>query len=99
MNIKNITNPIRKIAKYLGTELSSVDFSKIEIVDDVIEKWEISGKSIPTADQLNAFDAEVLADIKAEEDAITKKAADKVAGKAKLKELGLSDDQIAALIG
>ena len=92
MNIKNITNPIRKIAKYLGTELSSVDFSKIEIVDDVIEKWEISGKSIPTADQLNAFDAEVLADIKAEEDAITKKET------AKLKELGLTDDQIAALI-
>ena len=95
MNITNITNPVRKIAKYLGTD---IDFSKVEIVDNVIEKWEISGKSIPTADQLNAFDAEVLADIKAEEDAITKKAADKVAGKAKLKELGLSDDQIAALI-
>ena len=95
MNIKNITNPVRKIAKYLGTD---IDFSKVEIIDNVIEKWEISGKSIPTADQLKAFDAEVLADIKAEEDAITKKAADKVAGKAKLKELGLSDDQIAALI-
>ena len=96
MNIKNITNPVRKIAKYLGTD---IDFSKVEIIDNVIEKWEISGKSIPTADQLNAFDAEVLAEIKAEEDAITKKAADKVAGKAKLKELGLSDDQIEALIG
>ena len=95
MNITNITNPVRKIAKYIGTD---IDFSKVEIIDNVIEKWEISGKSIPTADQLNAFDAEVLADIKAEEDAITKKAADKVAGKAKLKELGLSDDQIAALI-
>lgn len=95
MDITNITNPVRKIAKYLGTD---IDFSKVEIIDNVIEKWEISGKSIPTADQLNAFDAEVLADIKAEEDAITKKAADKVAGKAKLKELGLSDDQIAALI-
>ena len=95
MNITNITNPVRKIAKYLGTD---IDFSKVEIVDNVIEKWEISGKSIPTADQLNAFDAEVLADIKAEEDAITKKAADKVAGKAKLKELGISDDQIAAHI-
>ena len=95
MDITNITNPVRKIAKYLGTD---IDFSKVEIIDNVIEKWEISGKSIPTADQLNAFDAEVLADIKAEEDAITKKAADKVAGKAKIKELGLSDDQIAALI-
>ena len=95
MDITNITNPVRKIAKYIGTD---IDFSKVEIIDNVIEKWEISGKSIPTADQLNAFDAEVLADIKAEEDAITKKAADKVAGKAKLKELGLSDDQIAALI-
>ena len=73
MDITNITNPIRKIAKYLGTD---IDFSKVEIIDNVIEKWEISGKSIPTADQLNAFDAEVLADIKAEEDAITKKAAD-----------------------
>ena len=96
MDITNITNPVRKIAKYLGTD---IDFSKVEIIDDVIEKWEVSGKSIPTADQLNAFDAEVLADIKAEEDAITKKAADKVSGKAKLKELGLSDDQIEALIG
>ena len=96
MDITNITNPIRKIAKYLGTD---IDFSKVEIIDNVIEKWEISGKSIPTADQLNAFDAEVLADIKAEEDAITKKAADKVAGKTKLKELGLTDDQIAALVG
>ena len=99
MNIDNITNPIRKIAKYLGTELSAMDFTKIEIIDNVIEKWEISGKSIPTADQLNAFDAEVLADIKAEEDAVTKKETDKTAGKAKLKELGLSDDQITALLG
>ena len=76
-----------------------MDFTKIEIIDNVIEKWEISGKSIPTADQLNAFDAEVLADIKAEEDAVTKKETDKTAGKAKLKELGLSDDQITALLG
>lgn len=96
MNIKDIVNPIRKIKKYLGTD---IDFSKVEIVDDVIEKWEISGKSIPTADQLNAFHTEVLADIKAEEDAAIKKQADKTAGKAKLKELGLSDDQIAALVG
>ena len=96
MNIKNITNPIRKIRKYLGTD---IDFTKVEIIDDVIEKWEHAQKEIPTADQLNAFDAEVLADIKAEEDAATKKETDKTAGKAKLKELGLTDDQISALIG
>lgn len=96
MNIKDITNPIRKIEKYVGKKITQIE---IEIVDDVITIWNVSGKSIPTADQLNAFDAEVLADIKAEEDAITKKATDKAAGKTKLKELGLSDDQIAALIG
>ena len=96
MDITNITNPIRKIQKYLGTD---IDFSKIEIVDNVIEKWENAQKEIPTADQLNAFDAEVLADIKAEEDAATKKETDKTAGKTKLKELGLTDDQIAALVG
>ena len=95
MNIKNITNAIRKIEKYLGVKMDTVE---VEIVDDVITTWNVSGKSIPTADQLNAFDAEVLADIKAEEDAVTKKTADKESGKAKLKELGLSDDQIAALI-
>ena len=32
MNITNITNPVRKIAKYLGTD---IDFSKVEIVDNV----------------------------------------------------------------
>ena len=44
-----------------------------------------------------------VADDKAIKDAdaaaATKKAADKESGKAKLKELGLTDDQIAALIG
>ena len=43
------------------------------------------------------------ADDKARKDAdaaaATKKATDKAAGKTKLKELGLTDDQIAALIG
>ena len=96
MNIKNITNPIRKIEKYLGVKMDTVE---VEIVDDVITIWNVSGKSIPTADQLNAFDTEVLADIKAEEDAVTKKETDKAACKPKLKELGLSDEQFAALIG
>jgi|TARA_B100000085_G_C18527385_1_gene506418 hypothetical protein len=36
---------------------------------------------------------------KAADDAATKKASDAAAGKAKLKELGLTDDQIAALLG
>jgi len=36
---------------------------------------------------------------KTADDAATKKATDAAAGKAKLKELGLTDDQIAALIG
>ena len=35
----------------------------------------------------------------AEEAAATKAASDAAAGKAKLKELGLTDDQIAALVG
>ena len=38
-------------------------------------------------------------EIAAKETALNKKIADAAAGKAKLKELGLTDDQIAALIG
>ena len=55
-----------------------------------------------TAEETTQYNAGVAAD-KAMKDAdiaaATKKATDKAAGKTKLKELGLTDDQIAALIG
>ena len=81
MDIKNITNPIRKIEKYLGSKITE---NNVEVVDDVIEVWNVEGKSMPTAEQLNSFDAEVLADIQAEADAITAKADLKASAKAKL---------------
>ena len=45
------------------------------------------------------FWATRTAELKKLSDAATKKETDAAAGKAKLKELGLTDDQIAALIG
>ena len=54
------------------------------------------------ADEVEADLKSVMANAeamkKAEADAATKKATDAAAGKAKLKELGLTDDEIAALI-
>ena len=55
-----------------------------------------------TAEETTQYNNEVTEDKTmkdAEAAAATKKAADKESGKAKLKELGLTDDQIAALIG
>jgi hypothetical protein len=49
--------------------------------------------------QLNADTVESETRRVAEEAAATAKATDAAAGKAKLKELGLTDDQIAALVG
>ena len=55
-----------------------------------------------TAEETEDYNKTVAADkVKKEADkaAAEKKATDKASGKAKLKELGLTDDQIAALIG
>lgn len=55
-----------------------------------------------TAEETTQYNNEVVEDKAmkdAEAAAATKKATDKESGKAKLKELGLTDDQIAALIG
>lgn len=48
---------------------------------------------------MNTIRAEAVAKDAAQEAAATKAASDAAAGKAKLKELGLTDDQIAALVG
>ena len=96
MDIKNITNPIRKIEKYLGSKITE---NNIDIVDDVIEVWNVDGKTMPTAEQLNSFDAEVLADIQAEADAITAKNNAKVSGNQKLLDLGLTQAEATALTG
>jgi|TARA_R100000479_G_C6334574_1_gene182923 hypothetical protein len=55
-----------------------------------------------TADEVKEREAQIVADaemIKTITDAQTQKETDKAAGKAKLKELGLTDAQINALVG
>ena len=61
--------------------------------------WKIQEFTAEEETDLQETIADTTAKKKAIEDAITKKATDAAAGKAKLKELGLTDDQIAALIG
>ena len=55
-----------------------------------------------TSEEETKYNADVVTDkalIDAETTATAKKETDAAAGKAKLKELGLTDDQIAALVG
>ena len=61
--------------------------------------WKVEELTSEEATQYNTEVAQDKAMKDAEAAAATKKTADKESGKAKLKELGLSDDQIAALIG
>ena len=61
--------------------------------------WKIQEFTAEEETDLQETIADTTAKKKAIEDAATKKATDAAAGKAKLKELGLTDDQIAALIG
>ena len=61
--------------------------------------WKIEEFTAEEETDLQETIAETVARKKAMEDAATKKATDAAAGKAKLKELGLTDDQIAALLG
>tara|TARA_B100000085_G_scaffold138490_1_gene126228 strand:+ start:1273 stop:1494 length:222 start_codon:yes stop_codon:yes gene_type:complete len=61
--------------------------------------WKIEDFTAEEETDLEASRADIIAKKKAAEDAATKKATDAAAGKAKLKELGLTDDQITALIG
>ena len=61
--------------------------------------WVVETISSEEEADLQATIADNTAKKKAIEDAATKKATDAAAGKAKLKELGLTDDQIAALVG
>ena len=60
--------------------------------------WVIRDFTAEEETDLQATVEDHTAKKKAIEDAATKKATDAAAGKAKLKELGLTDDQIAALI-
>ena len=64
----------------------------VDCADTVKQGYSYDGSKFtsnePTADEIAA--AKVIAD---------KKIADAAAGKAKLKELGLTDDQISALVG
>ena len=60
--------------------------------------WKIEEYTSEETVAMNKVIAEDQAAVDAMKAAATKKATDKVAGKAKLKELGLTDDQIEALI-
>ncbi len=63
----------------------------------------VDGKLIDmTADEIAEREAQIVADtamVKALTDAQTQKETDQASGKAKLKELGLTDAQIKALMG
>ena len=61
--------------------------------------WKIEEFTSEETDQYNRAVAEDKAIRDAEAAAVAKKATDAAAGKTKLKELGLTDDQIAALVG
>tara|TARA_A100001391_G_scaffold39449_1_gene21951 strand:- start:213 stop:431 length:219 start_codon:yes stop_codon:yes gene_type:complete len=60
--------------------------------------WKIEDLTSEEVTAYNNTVAEGKAFKEAQEAAATKKATDKAAGTAKLKELGLTDDQIAALL-
>lgn len=60
--------------------------------------WKIEEFTTEEETDLQETIAENIATKKAMEDAATKKATDAAAGKVKLKALGLTDDEIAALI-
>ena len=60
--------------------------------------WKIQEFTAEEETDLQSSIADFTAKKKSIEDAITKKATDAAAGKVKLKALGLTDDEIAALI-
>lgn len=61
-----------------------------------INRWEVSGLAQPTEEQLNALESEATT---LENDIKNKKVSDKESGKQKLKDLGLTDDEIKAIKG
>tara|TARA_R110000823_G_scaffold281120_1_gene399320 strand:+ start:463 stop:744 length:282 start_codon:yes stop_codon:yes gene_type:complete len=84
------------IKLYVG---SKVDFDKdVSLQDDgqgaYIKTWNINTKTKPTQEQLNALktQAQTIVDSYA-----SKKATDKASANAKLKALGLTDDEIKAI--
>lgn len=75
-----------------------------QITEELYDKYVIWDPTNSTAkpkwaDIKDDFWATRTAELKKLSDAVTKKETDSAAGKAKLKELGLTDDQITALIG
>jgi len=94
-----------KIRKYVNAE---VDFNKDVIIRDdmisnisnpYIKEWNLDNISKPTDAQLDALEAEANAYEQELKDAEANKETKKASGKQKLKDLGLDDDEIQALIG
>jgi len=84
---------VQKVEEYLGEQ---VNLKKCVFVEkggvESIETWRYTEKPKPTTEQLDALNNQ--ADLKAQTK-INKKAS----GKQKLKDLGLDDDEIQALMG
>lgn len=72
------------------------DNIKVLITPDGIEEIEMTQKEI---DQAEANDLEFQEKLEKEETNKTAKEENKVSGKQKLKDLGLNDDEIKALLG
>ena len=86
-----------KIKLYLDRE---IDFLKdVKLQDDgdgaYIKEWNVA-EAQPTEEQLNALESEATT---LENDIKNKKVSDKESGKQKLKDLGLTDDEIKAVTG
>ena len=90
-----------KIRKYVNAE---IDFTKDVLLQDdgqgtYIKEWNLENIAKPTDAQLDALETEANAYEQELKDAEANKETKKASGKQKLKDLGLDDDEIQALIG
>jgi len=100
-----MANLSSKIKKYVNAE---VDFtSDVVLQDDMVDgvsnpyikEWNLDNIAKPTDAQLDALETEANAYEQELKDAEANKETKKASGKQKLKDLGLDDDEIQALIG
>jgi len=100
-----MANLSNKIRKYVNAE---VDFTTDVLIEDdmiggisnpYIKEWNLDNISKPTDAQLDALETEANAYEQELKDAEANKETKKASGKQKLKDLGLDDDEIQALIG
>ena len=90
-----------KIIQYVG---SKINWQKDVLLQDdgngsYIKEWNLDNIAKPTDAQLDALETEANAYEQELKDAEANKETKKASGKQKLKDLGLDDDEIQALIG